>query len=606
MTAPSDTGWPQCASRVPRTRAKSRCRLYPRIERFLAHHTAHRNPYRSPRIAPRRPVDAQVRRSVTGGARKCGSAFARPWCGAGVAHSPPSSAHALRDTDTALPCVPLTPVSAGHDCAGAPAFASPTPVAGRAAGAAASTEAAPDTDAAIACPHATRLLAPTGPAGIDTARMASEPLVTLSAMAQRGLGSLAAVPLMTAATTARGGLGHLAAVPLITSSVSAGRGIGSLAAVPLTTVAAAQNPGTQLPSVRDAGQATAADPVTSVEQPMALLRLSSPQPRATQKTSPLLSDTSASGVRTQSGPLIAEAAVQNPQSATHDALSAATDAPVAPRLASAPPIMSLFAKCLCEPVSLSLSPSIATRIARAEADTCRVAVAAPAAFCSPSPDDVVKAHQRSAFHADVRPVEAGVTPVRTGPSADTTKLPPVRLLAQQRPKCRSLGPAASAADPADGGASDDSAPSAAGPAEAGSARTGVVTPMVVSPAATPPRCTTPKPAALSEPSSRRTSRSRATDVVSEYRRAADAGKPMISMAVVGHVDAGKSTVMGHLLLKLGAVSQRDMHAYKRDSQRIGKGSFCYAWVFDQTAQERERCVLARRRAMPTRLAALLR
>ena len=67
-------------------------------------------------------------------------------------------------------------------------------------------------------------------------------------------------------------------------------------------------------------------------------------------------------------------------------------------------------------------------------------------------------------------------------------------------------------------------------------------------------------------------------------------KPELTMVVVGHVDAGKSTLVGHLLQKLGKVSQRTMHKYEKDSAAIGKASFSLAWVMDERQAERERGV----------------
>lgn len=55
---------------------------------------------------------------------------------------------------------------------------------------------------------------------------------------------------------------------------------------------------------------------------------------------------------------------------------------------------------------------------------------------------------------------------------------------------------------------------------------------------------------------------------------------------IGHVDAGKSTLMGHLLYQLGEVNQRMMHKYENESKKLGKGSFAYAWVLDETEEER--------------------
>ncbi|XP_037933756.1 HBS1-like protein [Teleopsis dalmanni] len=60
------------------------------------------------------------------------------------------------------------------------------------------------------------------------------------------------------------------------------------------------------------------------------------------------------------------------------------------------------------------------------------------------------------------------------------------------------------------------------------------------------------------------------------------------MIVIGHVDAGKSTLMGHLLFDTGNVSQRIMHKHEQESKKIGKQSFMYAWVLDETGEERTR------------------
>ncbi|XP_075159400.1 translation elongation factor EF-1alpha (GTPase) HBS1 [Haematobia irritans] len=60
------------------------------------------------------------------------------------------------------------------------------------------------------------------------------------------------------------------------------------------------------------------------------------------------------------------------------------------------------------------------------------------------------------------------------------------------------------------------------------------------------------------------------------------------MIVIGHVDAGKSTLMGHLLYDTGNVSQRVMHKHEQESKKMGKQSFMYAWVLDETGEERAR------------------
>ena len=73
-------------------------------------------------------------------------------------------------------------------------------------------------------------------------------------------------------------------------------------------------------------------------------------------------------------------------------------------------------------------------------------------------------------------------------------------------------------------------------------------------------------------------------------KARNGGKTKISMVVIGHVDAGKSTITGHLLYKLGYVSKKLMHKYEKESREAGKSSFAYAWVMDADEEERSRGV----------------
>jgi len=68
------------------------------------------------------------------------------------------------------------------------------------------------------------------------------------------------------------------------------------------------------------------------------------------------------------------------------------------------------------------------------------------------------------------------------------------------------------------------------------------------------------------------------------------GKSNLNLVVVGHVDAGKSTMMGHLLYKLRFVSKQQMHKFAKESKEQNKASFAYAWVMDQGDDERQRGV----------------
>lgn len=58
----------------------------------------------------------------------------------------------------------------------------------------------------------------------------------------------------------------------------------------------------------------------------------------------------------------------------------------------------------------------------------------------------------------------------------------------------------------------------------------------------------------------------------------------------GHVDAGKSTLMGRLLYDLKVVDQRTIDRYRKEAEKMGKSSFALAWVLDQGTEERSRGV----------------
>ena len=60
------------------------------------------------------------------------------------------------------------------------------------------------------------------------------------------------------------------------------------------------------------------------------------------------------------------------------------------------------------------------------------------------------------------------------------------------------------------------------------------------------------------------------------------------IAPKGHVDAGKSTLMGRLLYETGRVNEKTRVAHERGSSKIGKASFSWAWELDGTLEERER------------------
>ena len=78
------------------------------------------------------------------------------------------------------------------------------------------------------------------------------------------------------------------------------------------------------------------------------------------------------------------------------------------------------------------------------------------------------------------------------------------------------------------------------------------------------------------------------DVVAEFKRSKP--KNAANFVVIGHVDAGKSTLMGRLLYDLEVIDQRTVEKYRKEAARIGKASFALAWVLDQGTEERNRGV----------------
>ncbi|KAK3115516.1 hypothetical protein LTR53_005052 [Teratosphaeriaceae sp. CCFEE 6253] len=85
-------------------------------------------------------------------------------------------------------------------------------------------------------------------------------------------------------------------------------------------------------------------------------------------------------------------------------------------------------------------------------------------------------------------------------------------------------------------------------------------------------------------------RSKGLDVARLWAEEKAKRKPFAAFVVVGHVDHGKSTLMGRLLLDTGAVSQRDIDKFQKQASEIGKASFALAWVMDTGTEERERGV----------------
>jgi len=69
-----------------------------------------------------------------------------------------------------------------------------------------------------------------------------------------------------------------------------------------------------------------------------------------------------------------------------------------------------------------------------------------------------------------------------------------------------------------------------------------------------------------------------------------ADKPHMNLVIIGHVDHGKSTLVGQILLQTGQFPQHMLDKYKEEAKAKGKESFALAWIFDNLKEERERGV----------------
>jgi elongation factor 1-alpha len=67
-------------------------------------------------------------------------------------------------------------------------------------------------------------------------------------------------------------------------------------------------------------------------------------------------------------------------------------------------------------------------------------------------------------------------------------------------------------------------------------------------------------------------------------------KPHLNLVTIGHVDHGKSTLVGRLLYDTGAVRDEQMRKLKEIAKELKKETFEFAFVMDKLKEERERGV----------------
>ncbi len=65
-------------------------------------------------------------------------------------------------------------------------------------------------------------------------------------------------------------------------------------------------------------------------------------------------------------------------------------------------------------------------------------------------------------------------------------------------------------------------------------------------------------------------------------------KPHLNLVTIGHVDHGKSTLVGRLLFDSGAIREDQVRKLKEEAKEKGKETFEFAFVMDRLKEERER------------------
>ncbi len=67
-------------------------------------------------------------------------------------------------------------------------------------------------------------------------------------------------------------------------------------------------------------------------------------------------------------------------------------------------------------------------------------------------------------------------------------------------------------------------------------------------------------------------------------------KEVMNIVFVGHVDHGKSTCVGQLLVQSGLIPEQEMKKLRAEAEKQGKSGFEFAYVMDKIKEERERGV----------------
>jgi peptide chain release factor subunit 3 len=66
----------------------------------------------------------------------------------------------------------------------------------------------------------------------------------------------------------------------------------------------------------------------------------------------------------------------------------------------------------------------------------------------------------------------------------------------------------------------------------------------------------------------------------------DTTRQPCSMVFIGHVDAGKSTISGSLMIKLDLIDKRTIEKFKQEAKEKGRDSWWLAYVMDSSDEEK--------------------
>jgi peptide chain release factor subunit 3 len=70
--------------------------------------------------------------------------------------------------------------------------------------------------------------------------------------------------------------------------------------------------------------------------------------------------------------------------------------------------------------------------------------------------------------------------------------------------------------------------------------------------------------------------------------AVDETRQPSSLVLIGHVDAGKSTISGNIMFSTGVVDQRTIEKYKQEAKEKNRESWWLAYAIDDSEEEKKK------------------